>query len=269
MLDMGGYGSGARWHLDLAIRDNNVQLAEWCLTHGASPNAAPPRGRTLSKRSLYEEATRRGQSEMMRVLERHGADVHAVGAVNASEPTSTDAIFAAAKRNDVSALRRLLDSGVSPDVAAPDNTRALHIAARADAAEAVQLLIERGAELDPVETTWGGTPIGTATYCGSTRAIDTLSKFSREIVALTFNGKVERVRELVEADPSIALPTADGDSLLLSLPRDVEERAIAIARLLLSHGADPTVKDSTGKTPAERAERLAMFDLARLLRSES
>jgi ankyrin repeat protein len=206
---------------------------------------------------------------MMRVLERHGADVHAVGAVNASEPTSTDAIFAAAKRNDVSALRRLLDSGVSPDVAAPDNTRALHIAARADAAEAVQLLIERGAELDPVETTWGGTPIGTATYCGSTRAIDTLSKFSREIVALTFNGKVERVRELVEADPSIALPTADGDSLLLSLPRDVEERAIAIARLLLSHGADPTVKDSTGKTPAERAERLAMFDLARLLRSES
>jgi ankyrin repeat protein len=73
----------------------------------------------------------------------------------------------------------------------------------------------------------------------------------------------------VEADPSIALPTADGDSLLLSLPRDVEERAIAIARLLLSHGADPTVKDSTGKTPAERAERLAMFDLARLLRSES
>jgi hypothetical protein len=269
MLDMGGYGSGARWHLDLAIRDNNVQLAEWCLTHGASPNAAPPRGRTLSKRSLYEEATRRGQSEMMRVLERHGADVHAVGAVNASEPTSTDAIFAAAKRNDVSALRRLLDSGVSPDVAAPDNTRALHIAARADAAEAVQLLIERGAELDPVETTWGGTPIGTATYCGSTRAIDTLSKFSREIAALTFNGKVERVRELVEADPSIALPTADGDSLLLSLPRDVEERAIAIARLLLSHGADPTVKDSTGKTPAERAERLAMFDLARLLRSES
>jgi hypothetical protein len=27
MLDMGGYGSGARWHLDLAIRDNNVELA--------------------------------------------------------------------------------------------------------------------------------------------------------------------------------------------------------------------------------------------------
>src|SRR5262245_1273172 len=267
MLDMGGYGSGARWHLDLAIRDNNVELAEWCLAHGASPNAVPSPARTLSKRSLYEAAKQRGQSEIMRALERYGADVHGASAVNAPETTSADAMFAAAKGHDVSILRTLLDSGVSPDVAAPDNTRALHIAARANAVEAVQLLIDRGAEIDPVETTWGGTPIGTATYFGSKGAIDVLSQFSRDIVALTFNGKVERVRELVEADPSLARATPDGDSLLLSLPRDVEERAIEIARVLLNHGADPRIKDSTGKTPAERAERLAMFDLARVLRS--
>jgi ankyrin repeat protein len=264
-FDTGGYGSGARWHLDLAIRDNNVELAEWCLAHGASPNAAPPSGRTLSTRSLYEEARRRDATAIMRLLERYGADMHAA-AVDAPGPTSVDAMFAAAKRNDVAGLRSLLDSGVSPDVAAPDNTRALHIAARADAVEAVQFLIDRGAEIDPVETTWGGTPIGTATYCGSQGAIDVLSQFSREIVALTFNGKVERVRELVEATPSLARTTADGDSLLLSLPRDVEEHATEIACVLLSHGADPTVRDATGRTPAERAERLAMFDLARLLR---
>jgi ankyrin repeat protein len=267
MLDMGGYGSGARWHLDLAIRDNNVELTEWCLAHGASPNAAPPPARKLSKRSLYEAARRRGQSEIMRVLERYGADVHGAAAVNTAETTPADAMFAAAKGNDVSILRTLLDSGVSPDVAAPDNTRALHIAARANAVEAVQLLIDRSAEIDPIETTWGGTPIGTATYCGSKGAIDVLSQFSRDIVALTFNGKVERVRELVEADPSLARTTPDGDSLLLSLPPDVEERAIEIARVLLNHGADPRIQDSTGRTPAERAERLAMFDLARLLRS--
>ncbi len=262
ILDMGGYGSGARWHLDLAIRDHNVELAEWCLAHGAGPNAAPPSPRTLSKRSLYEEAQRRGETEIMRLLERYGADVHG----DAAGPTPTETLFAAAKRNDVAGLRRLLDAGVSADAAAPDNTRALHVAARADAVEALQLLIERGAEVDPVETTWDGTPIGTATYCGSKRAIDALSPFSQDIVALTFNGKVERVRELVEADPSLARTTRDGDSLLLSLPRDVEEHATEIARVLLSHGADPRVKDSTGRTPAERAERVAMFDLARLLR---
>src|SRR5262245_36092062 len=172
ILDMGGYGSGARWHLDLAVRDNNVELAEWCLAHGANPNAAPPKAEALSKRSLYEEAARRGQSEMLRLLERYGVIVDATVASTQPGPAPIDAMFGAAHRNDVATLRKLLDSGVSPDVAAPDNTRALHIAARADAIEALRFLIDRGAEIDPVETTWNGTPIGTATYCGSTRAID-------------------------------------------------------------------------------------------------
>ena len=64
--------------------------------------------------------------------------------------------------------------------------------------------------------------------------------------------------------PSLARTTAEGDSLLFWLPRDNEARAIAIARLLLEHGADPSVTDR-GMTPADRAERLAMFDLARTL----
>ena len=54
-------------------------------------------------------------------------------------------------------------------------------------------------------------------------------RYSRDIGTLTFNGKVERVRELVEADPSIARTMADSDSLLLWLPRDDELRAVAIA----------------------------------------
>jgi hypothetical protein len=41
MLDQGGYGSGARWHLWVAIQHNDPELAEWCLTHGAGPNSGP------------------------------------------------------------------------------------------------------------------------------------------------------------------------------------------------------------------------------------
>jgi uncharacterized protein len=124
---------------------------------------------------------------------------------------------------------------------------------------------EAQAEIDPVETTWQGTPIGTATYSGCQRLIDFLSRYSRDIGTLTFNGKVERVRELVEADPSLARTAADGDSLLFWLPRDNEARAVAIARLLLEHGADPSVTDANGMTPGDRAERLAMFELAHAL----
>jgi ankyrin repeat protein len=36
--------------------------------------------------------------------------------------------------------------------------------------------------------------------------------------------------------------------------------------LLLDHGADPTVRDPQGMTAADRAERNAMFEVARLLR---
>ena len=42
MLGMGGYGSGARFVLELAINKGNATLAEWALAHGAGPNAAPP-----------------------------------------------------------------------------------------------------------------------------------------------------------------------------------------------------------------------------------
>src|SRR4029453_8130338 len=43
MLNMGNYGSGARWHLGIAIKNNDLELGGWLLMHGANPNAAPAR----------------------------------------------------------------------------------------------------------------------------------------------------------------------------------------------------------------------------------
>src|SRR5688572_5370118 len=37
MIAMGGYGSGARWMLTVAMRSNDLTLARWILSHGASP----------------------------------------------------------------------------------------------------------------------------------------------------------------------------------------------------------------------------------------
>lgn len=288
MLDMGGYGSGAHWHLNIAVRDDNVELAEWCLAHGARPTASGPKAATLSKRPLYDEAVFRGETEIAKLFERYGAPAGAMAisglqafviaclqhdestlrALAAEHPEyleQPDAMFEAARRNDTTAITLLCDLGVSVDVEAADHTRALHIAGRADSLEAAELLVAKRAEVDCVETTWQGTPISNATYSGSRRVIDFLSRHSRDIGTLTFNGKVERVRELIEADPALARTTGDGASLLFWLPRDDESRAVAIARLLLEHGADPSVTDEHGKSPTERAERLAMFELARLL----
>ena len=55
MLSQGGYGSGARWHLWIAVKNDDLELAEWCLAHGANPNAAPPAAKNLPR----EACTRR------------------------------------------------------------------------------------------------------------------------------------------------------------------------------------------------------------------
>src|SRR5207248_664705 len=74
MLDQGNYGSGARWHLRTAIEKNDIELAEWCLAHGANPNAAPERDQRFPQRSLYEHALRSGRVEIAELLARHGAE---------------------------------------------------------------------------------------------------------------------------------------------------------------------------------------------------
>src|SRR6185295_13874242 len=50
MLNMGGYGCGARYLLDIAVGKNNLELSEWLLGRGANPNAPPPLPPHLSKR---------------------------------------------------------------------------------------------------------------------------------------------------------------------------------------------------------------------------
>ena len=94
MLDMGGYGSGARFLLGNAVERNNLESAGWMLAHGANPNAAPPRDRRMSKRTLYEEAVGNGFSEM--------AESRAPWSTR-SEITSREArLFAACFRLDIS-----------------------------------------------------------------------------------------------------------------------------------------------------------------------
>ena len=72
MLDQGGYGSGARWHLRTAVEKNDIELAGWCLEHGANPNAAPERDQRFPQHSLYESAVRRGHKAIAELLARTG-----------------------------------------------------------------------------------------------------------------------------------------------------------------------------------------------------
>lgn len=292
MLGMGGYGDGARWHLEHAIKHGHTELAEWCLTHGASPNAAPARSKHMSRRSLYVTAVLAGEHAIAELLARHGADTSdaaldgidaftaaamrldrpALEAMLAAHPEylqSTAPIFAAIHGDHVDVVRLLLDLGTSPNVVDAANEGPLHAAAYADALESARLLLARGADVNVVGKNHDNTPVGGAGYYRHEAMIDLLAPTSRDLWELVFLGRIGRVRELIAESPERAKTRSAMQTPLMWLPPNDEALAIELARLLLEHGADPAVRNEQGATAADRAERIGMFELAALLRGRA
>jgi ankyrin repeat protein len=176
-------------------------------------------------------------------------------------------LFAATEHNRRDAAALLLDLGTSPNVESREGERALHIAAYSDSVDVAELLIARGADVDPIGRQYDNTPLGGAMHCQSARMIELLARVSRSTWEVAYAGNVERVRELLAERPERARATGDGETLLMWLPPGDESKALEVARLLLDHGADPTVRDPHGMTAADRAERNAMYDVAALLRA--
>jgi ankyrin repeat protein len=287
MLDQGGYGTGARWHLWLAIKHNDLELAEWCLSHGANPNAGPPRARTLPQLTLYEFAIRAGHLEAADLLVRYGAERHDVGLDDEdrfvaaclrldrdqvrdlvdNHPEylgSPNAIFAAARQDRADVVEFLLDLGVPIEVEDAKKQRPLHVAAAADAVHVAGLLLDRGAELDPYELSYENTPLDFAVYYGHTRMIELLSRYSCDVWNLTFIGAVDRLRDVLPADTRLAKVSWQTTPLFW-LPED-EDKALEIAKLFLTHGADPTFRGKKhGLSAADVARKRGMHRVAALL----
>jgi ankyrin repeat protein len=292
MIDMGGLDLGARYLLGIAVARNDLKLAEWLLAHGASPNAARKPGSKFPARSLYEEALRQGFTEMADLLERFGATPSGPLALEGEDPftsacfrldreearailekrpeylRSPAVMFAAARQDRVDVVTFLLDLGMSIEIEDERKQRPLHEAASHDSFGVAALLIERGAEIDPVETNWGATPLGYAVYGQKTRMINLLSHVSCNVWELTNSGKVERLRELLAVEPGLAKVASESNTPLMWLPDD-EARAMETVELLLAHGADPTIRNKEGMTAADCAEKRGLYDVAELLRSKA
>ena len=289
MLDMGGYGPGAYFILNAAIANDDLRLAEWALQRGASPNITSSHhpkfkpGGTLYQRAVFE-----GLTAMAALLRRHGAiqsqpalegeeafvaaclrmDREAVRHHLAGHPEyleSTKAIFAAAKRDRADVVEMLLDLGIDVNIQNEHKQRPLHMAAGDNALNVAKLLIARGAEIDPRETSWNGTPIGWAAYGNRVEMMDFLSRYTGNVWTLAFRGYVDRLREVLREEPSLAKAVAaDGTTPLWWLPDD-DARAMEVVELLLEAGADPAARSKDGSTAADWALKRGMIDVARRL----
>jgi ankyrin repeat protein len=220
-------------------------------------------GAKITKETITDEqryvaaALRLDRAELQAIVQRHPEFLR-----------STAALFAAAEANRTDVIALLLGLGTPVDVHNDINEHALHSAAYHDAVDAAQLLIDRGAEIDPVEKNWGNTPLDAAIYGQHQRIIDLLGNYSRDVWSLTFIGRADRLRELFREKPERAHTTWEGVTPLHRLP-GADDRALEIAKLFVDYGADVTGRNKQGLTPAEVAERRGLLRTADFLRHHS
>ena len=265
MFEMGGYGSGAWYLLSNAMKVNALRLAEWALSHGASPNPRRATDPRTPGGSLYQQALRTGRHEFAALLARYGA------IIEPPEPLLHDTalLFEAAEQDLVDVVASLLDRGLSANVEQPrSRMRPLHAAAYSGATRVVQLLIARGAEIDPRDANHGTTPIYWAYWGRRPQCVDLLTPVSRDVWALVAAGKLDRLREVLEREPRLATSRYEGGTPLFMLPDD-ERTAAETVRLFLAHGADPGVRRKDGSTAADLARARGLDEAADLLVARS
>jgi len=289
-------GTTARWNeprkdqlgqldylLGNAVDRNHLRRVEWLLAHGANPRAK----NAYTKRNLHTSAVLHGHARMAEVLANAGAQVEKLEGREAFQAAclrlnmditrtlaeqhpeylkDAAAMLMAARTGRVEVVELLLDLGTPADVEDWNGERALHAAAWADSVPVARLLIERGAEIDARDRKHNATPLSWAIYLGKPQLVDYLGAVSKDILCLASAGKVERLRSLLHAQPTLAKTLRDDRTALFCLPEGDEDLAIEIAELLLFHGADPSFKNSKGLTAADQAERNGMDALAQLLR---
>jgi uncharacterized protein len=290
-----GDDMAARWHTAIAdvlgppleyllgnAVPNHPKRVAWLLAHGADANA----NNFYSKAPIIRHAAMAGRQDIIDMLVRHGAQ-----APQLSEP---ERFLAAAAQGDLATLtsmaraqpillkvngamsatinlhrldvaETLLDLGMSPDVGDDKDFRALHQTTHAGAIEIARLLITRGAEIDAIERRYNSTPLGHAVYQGRPDMVALLAPLSRDIASLCWSGSVDRLRELLAEDPSLAnKPGRWGEPPLFCLP-DEDEKAVEVVQLLLAHSADLTARNKEGLTPHEAALKLGFEDTAAIL----
>jgi ankyrin repeat protein len=288
-------GETQRWHepvrelpappLDYLLGNavpRQPRRAAWLLAHGANARAL----NAYSKQSLVKQAMLDGRSDLVSLLVDNGA--------SPVQLDGQEAFTAAVARGDEDEARRLLAGnpefllspaplfvairqgkpeiaalalrlGVSPNAQLRDGVCALHEAAGSDALEVVALLVERGAEIDPIERRYGSTPLGWARHQDSSAAQIYLASRSRDVEALCEAAEIERLEALFAEDPALAnAPARSGEPPLFCLPDD-DTSACDLVEFLLAAGADPTMRNAGGLTPAQVARERGLLDAAVLL----
>lgn len=268
--------------LGLAVSHRHLRRAEWLLVHGAHADGRQP----YSGRRLSEEALVYGDEAMAALLAKQGApdvppqglaafqiacrkldraEARRLSELHPEYLLDAEVMLAAVREQRLDIIDVLLGLGVSVDVEDQGGIRALNIAAGTGAIDIVKRLIECGADIDKPTKHYGG-PMGFAAHFGQRATAALLAPYSRDVHNLVYLGMKDRLKEILAAEPQLAnqFHFREGFTPLFALP-DPEPAALDMAQFLLGHGADPSLRDKGGTTPADAARKRGFTAVAELL----
>ena len=233
---------------------NCINLATTLLDQGASVDARD----RLGTRPL-NRAARAGHLEMVDLLLARGAPIDARNLAGAT------ALYAAAERGQVAVVQRLIDKGADLHLKGRSGTSPVAAAAFAGRNEVVKLLLAHGADGRAADDT-GKTPVVYAAASGDldilrqllAQEIDVNARYANDLTLLMWASgpdpsvpeaqALQVVTYLVDAGAHIDDRDARGRTALMIA---AEGNHGEIAQLLLSHGADRSLRDKAGKGAAD------------------
>lgn len=261
---------------------HHPERIRWLLAHGADARGI----HFYSREPVIKHAILAGREDVVALLMQHGAERPVLSAgeelviamrrghleqmriLTAAHPDllrDPEMMFIAIQSASPAVVETLLDLGVPVDIADTCGQTPLHCAADCNAVDIARLLIARGAAIDPLEQRHGGSPLTHALYHEHAEMSALLIPLSQNFRGLCYAGAADRLRELLTVEPDrVHREDRPGETALFCLPEE-EDKAVEIAELLLSFGADPRFRNPQGRTPAEVARRRGLDEAAALI----
>lgn len=236
-----------RTPLSFAVRENQLAVAAYLLDHGA----------TFAFGNVLEMAQDRGYTEMQKLLEAKLSGVKNVAPRGAP-------VAAAIRARDLAEVRRLLDADPTLVHASDEHTnQPMHWAVMTRQLDMIDELLARGADINaqrgdgarPMQLTngdydfrgWREVPSDWPTTPSDVRMHLRARGADVDICTACFIGDLERVRELLQQDPTLANRPSDYVTYYACSGTPLRNAATAghleIVKLLLAHGADPNLPE--------------------------
>jgi uncharacterized protein len=233
LLAAGAKADGTRWNGETAIMlaagSGSLDAVKALAARGADVNAAEPkRGQTPLMWAAAE-----GHSEVIRGLVELGARVDAT-----SKSGFTPLVFAVIK-GDAASVKILMEKGADPNYTLPSGSRPLMVALSNSRSAAAMALLEGGALVTARDEKTGNTPLHLAAQQGNLELVKALLARKADPNART--NRTAPIPAKINGDGPRPTP-GEQTPLMYAARRDHE----AVMRVLVSAGADPTLKAQDG-----------------------